>query len=274
MQLRRMLPFLAAVALAGVLVAPTALASDRDKDPEDIWKDEPRQPRSWWNRELSDETIKRVMDGLRKRDPAKAKELEQLRKKDRDLFDIQLHQYGRPEFEQMGREYWESRRRKRHAEFLEWLKANYVKEHEDLIQLEDRDPTLYARNFEHLMKQYGYIFDADKSNPELGTVLKEDYALKQRRDELRHRIRRERSESQREKFGLELQQIVARRYDLIVRQKEIAYERLLGKLEDLQRQIQESRDEIAKWKDDDLRRENVRQRVKSLTRGKVTFRWD
>ena len=98
MQLCRMLAFLAAVALASALVTPTAPAGDRDKDQEDIWKDEPRQPRSWWNRDLSDETIKRVMDGLRQRDPAKAKELEQLRKKDRDLFDIQLREYGRPEF--------------------------------------------------------------------------------------------------------------------------------------------------------------------------------
>lgn len=274
MQLRRTLMFLAAVALAGALVARAASAGSQDKDQKDIWKDEPKQPRSWWSRELSDETISRVMEGIRQRDPAKAKELEQLREKDRDLFDIQLREYGRPEFEQMGREYWENRRKKRHAEFVEWLQANYAKDHEDLTKLEDRDPTLYARNFEHLMKQYGYIFDADRSNPELGKVLKEDHALKQRRDELLHRIRHEKSGSKREQLGVELTQVVARRYDLIVRQKEIAYEQLLRKLEDLQRQIRESKDEIIKWKDDELKQDNVRERVKSLTRGRVKFRWD
>jgi len=264
---------LAAAALIVAMPVPRTTASQGQQE-KDIWEDEPRQPRSWWNRGLSDETINRVMKGIRKRDPDQAKELEQLRKKDRELFKIKLREYGHPEFEQMGREYWEARRRRHNAEFLEWLKANYAGEHEGLANLKDKDPTLYVKSFESLMNRYGRIFEADRSNPDLGTVLKEDLELKNARDELLRRIRHERSEAKRQKLGAEFQEVVARRYDLIVRQKEIAFERLLRKLAELQRQIQESKNEIERWKDDSIRQENVRQRVKALTENKVKFRWD
>ena len=274
MPLRRIAMMLAAATLVVASAAASATAASQKPTEEDIWKDEPRQPRHWWDRGLSEETVKRVMEGVRKRNPDQAKELEQLRKKDEDLFKIKLREYGRPEFEQMGREYWAARRQKRNDEFLAWLKANYAKEHEDLVKLKGRDPTVYVKNFETLMNRYGRIFDAERSNPELGAVLKEDLALKKRRDELRHRMRHERSEARRQQIGAELQEVVARRYDLIVRQKEIAYEHLLRKLADLQKQVQESKNEIEKWKDDGIKRENVRQRLKALTENKVKFRWD
>jgi len=274
MPLRRIAMMLAAATLVAASVAASSTAASQKPTEEDIWKDEPRQPRHWWDRGLSEETVKRVMEGVRKRNPDQAKELEQLRKKDEDLFKIKLREYGRPEFEQMGREYWAARRQKRNDEFLAWLKANYAKEHEDLVKLKGRDPTVYVKNFETLMNRYGRIFDAERSNPELGAVLKEDLALKKRRDELRHRMRHERSEARRQQIGAELQEVVARRYDLIVRQKEIAYEHLLRKLADLQKQVQESKNEIEKWKDDGIKRENVRQRLKALTENKVKFRWD
>ena len=274
MPLRRIAMMLAAATLVAASATASVTAASEKPTEEDIWKDEPRQPRHWWDRGLSEETVKRVMEGVRKRNPDQAKELEQLRKRDEDLFKIKLREYGRQELEKMGREYWAARRQKRNDDFLAWLKANYAKEHEDLVKLKDRDPTVYVKNFETLMNRYGRIFDAERSNPELGAVLKEDLALKKRRDELRHRMRHERSEAKRQQIGAELQEVVARRYDLIVRQKEIAYEHLLRKLADLQKQVQESKNEIEKWKDDGIKRENVRQRLKALTENKVKFRWD
>lgn len=274
MHLRRFAILVAAVAVVGGSL-PAADAGDKKEDTkQDIWRDEPRQPRPWWNRELSKESIERVMKGLRQRDAAKAKELDQLRKKDFELFKIKLREYGRPEFEEMARQYWESRRQRRNAEFLEWLEKNYGKEHAELARLKDKDPTLYVKRLEHVTDEYGRIFEAGKYNPDLAKVLMEDHGLKKRREELRRRIRSEKSEAKRQELGLELSEVVARRYDLIVRQKEIAYEHLLRKLESLQRQIRESRDEIAKWNDDKLKRENVQQRIKALTHGKVKFRWD
>ncbi len=274
MQVHRVAALLAGIALAGGMTAATLAAPESRPSKEGIWQDEPRQPRSWWNRGLSDETIERAMKGLRQRDPATAKRLAELRKKDPEQFKIEFREQARPEIEQIIREYWESRRQRRNAEFLDWLKANYPKEHQKLTGLKERDPSLYVKSFDHLMDQYGAIFEAERSNPELGAVLKEDLELKTRRDELCARLHHEKSEAKKQALGLELQEVVARRYDLIVRRKEITYEQLIEKLEELQAQVRQSRDEIATYKDDRIKQENVRQRLQALTRNKSRFKWD
>jgi hypothetical protein len=218
--------------------------------------------------------INKAMAGLKKRDPAKAKELEKLRKGDIEKFKTQLREVARPELDQIGRDYWEARRQKRNAEFLEWLKATYPEEEQRLATLREKDPPLYARTLDHLLSQYGHIFDAHSSNPELGAVLKEDFDLKKRTDEICRQLRREKAEAKKQELGTELQEVVARRYDLIVRRKEIAYEQLLKRLQDLQKQVIESKSDIAKYKDDRIKQENVRQRVQALTDNKVKFKWD
>ena len=82
MQLHRVAAMLAGIALAGGMAAATLAAAESKPSKEGIWQDEPRQPRSWWNRGLSDEMIERAMKGLRQRDPATAKRLAELRRKD------------------------------------------------------------------------------------------------------------------------------------------------------------------------------------------------
>jgi hypothetical protein len=91
---------------------------------------------------------------------------------------------------------------------------------------------------------------------------------------LYRQIRNEKSEAKRQALGIELQDVIAKRYDLIVRQKEIAYEQLLKKLDELHRQVRESRDEIGKWRDPKIKQENVKQRMQDLTDNKVRFKWD
>ncbi len=253
-----------------------ATAGERSQDRQgDIWEDEiaaSRGPR--WHRWFSDETVERILKGIRQRDPEKAKELEQLRKKDFERFKSELGQYGRQEIEQISRERFEAWRERRRADFVDWLKANYPDEEKELTAIKEKDPQLYLRSYEHMERRYGRIFDADRSNPELGAVLKEDLILKQRRDELLHALREERSQVKRQKIGSDLEDVVARRYDLIVRRKEIAYEELQKKLEELQKQIKDSKDEIVQWQDVETRLENIRRRMEALTRGEMRFRWD
>ena len=111
-------------------------------------------------------------------------------------------------------------------------------------------------------------------HPHAGLLDRTVQPLKETRDKLVRQLRQERSNARRQALGIELQEVVARRYDLIVRRKEIAYEQLQRKLEDLQRQIRESKDEIAQWQDRELKLENIRRRIESLTEGKMRFKWD
>jgi hypothetical protein len=268
MQSRRLAALVAAVAVAGGLAGISLATNEPRQTKGDIWQDEPTEPRqNWWRRDLTDETVDKIMEGLRKRDPAKAKELEKLKARDPERFKAELRDAGQPELDQISRDYFETRRQRRNAEFVDWLKANYPKQEQELTGLKDKDPKLYITSFEHLMDEYGPIFEAARSNPELGTVLKEDHELKKRVGELCRRLRNEKSDAKKQELGAELEEVVARRYDLIVRRKEIAYEQFLKRLEELQKQVLESKDDVAKYKD-------VRQRVRALTDNKVKFKWD
>ncbi|HON90445.1 MAG TPA: hypothetical protein PKZ07_02670 [Sedimentisphaerales bacterium] len=270
MQLRRVAALVAGIALAcGWTTA--VLAAAQNKQPQnDIWKDEPKT----LQRDLSKDQIERILKGIQQRAPEKAKALAELRQKDPNRFMNELRTQGRPEIDQMLLERVEARRQERNTKFLEWLKANYPVEEQTLAKLKEGDPQVYLVNFETIWDRYGYIFEAESSNPELGAVLKEDLALRKKSEELCNRHRRAKSEAEKQKIGAELQDVVARRYDLIVRRKEIAYEQLQKRLEDLQKQVGESKDEIAKFKDEQIKRENVRQRIEALVGNKTQFKWD
>ncbi|MEN6576736.1 MAG: hypothetical protein ABFD90_10360 [Phycisphaerales bacterium] len=274
MRLGQVAMLVVGIALAGGLTTATLAAAEAKPEKNDIWKDEPKETRPPWQRDLTQEQIEYVMKGIQQRDPAKAKELTELRQKEPGRFMTEIREQGRPEIEQMMRERWEARRQERNNRFLEWLKANYPAEEQTLAKLKERDPQLYLSAFDNAMNRYGYIFDAESSSPELGTVLKEDFDLRKRSEELCCRLRSEKSDAKKQAIGAELQEVVARRYDLIVRRKEIAYEQLLKRLEELQLQITESKDDIARYKDTKTKQENVRQRIRDLTENKVRFKWD
>jgi len=289
MRVCRMTAFLASVTLVGGLTVHLGAAQPKQAAPPkqttqskqaappktDIWKDEAKETQPpWWQRDLSNETIDRIMAGLQKRDPARAKQLAELRKKDFERFKLELREQGRPELEQIAVERYEGRRQEQTARFVEWLKVNYPTEEQALAKLKDGDPQLYARNLERLSNQYGYLYEADRTNPELGVVLKEDLELKKRVDQLCKQIRQEKSDAKKQAIGIELQEVVAKRYDLIVRRKEVAYEQLLKRLNDLEKQVRESKDEVDIWRDPKVRQENVKHRIQTLTDNKVRFKWD
>jgi hypothetical protein len=274
MRLLRVAAFLAGFALVGGVATAQPATAGSGQTKNDIWKDEPAETQPPWQRDLSKDVIEKIMKGLQQRDPAKAKELSELRQKDPERFQTRLRQLGQPELDQNIRDRLEARRQERNAKFIEWLKANYPKDEQTLAKLKTGDPQLYISGFDRLMKQYGYIFEADSSSPEMGTVLKADFELKTRAEELCRQIRSEKSDAKKQALGMELQDVIAKRYELIVRRKEIACEQLLKKLNELQNQVRESKDELATWRDAKIKQENVRRRIQDLTENKVRFKWD
>ncbi len=274
MQWLRVAVLLAGLTVAGGLAVAQPTASEPKQAKNDIWRDEPKETPPWWQRDLSDDVINRMMKGIQQRDPAKAKRLSELRQKNPEQFKAQLREQGQAELDQILRERQDARRQERNTKFIEWLKANYPNEEQTLTALKGKDPQLYLSAFDRLLKQYGYIFEADSSNPEMGKVLKEDRALKKREDELSVQIRAEKSDAKKQALGAELQDVIGKRYDLTVRRKEIAFEQLLKKLDELQKQVRESKDEIGKWRDPKIKQENVKQRTQSRTDNKVRFKWD
>ena len=241
----------------------------KEEKKEDIWEG-PRPPRRF---ELTDEEVERIMKKLRETDPGKAKELEKLRKEDPEEFQSELRQRGREEFGKIIRERINKWREKIREEFIEWLGKNYQRDAAELAKLKGK-PELYWKKYELLKKKYWRIFEAEKRNPELADVLKEDLRLRERRDELLRKIKTEKDEKKRKELIAKLQQVVGDRYDLIIRQKQIAYERLLKRLEDLKRKIRESRDKIAEFRQEKVRKENIKKQTEDLLKEIKKFKWN
>jgi hypothetical protein len=274
MRIHRITSFLSCLTIVvGLLGVSQARAQQRDPQ-EDIWEEEPTTPPPWWQRWLDDQNMDRIMKGIQQRDPAKAKELAELRKKNIDEFKEELVQQGRQEVEQISRESHEARRQKDQAEFVEWLKTNYPQDANALSKMKEKDPSLYIKTFDRLRGQYSPIFDASKTNPELASLLKENLDLRKRSAQLIAKYREEKSSEKKKELVSQLRDIVSRRYDLIVRRKEMGYEQLQKKVQDLQKQIGSSQVEIRKWKDPGTKQKNIEQHMDALIEGKVPFKWD
>jgi len=224
--------------------------------------------------DLTDEEVDHIMDGLKERSPEKAKELENLRDKDPEKFNAELRRHAREEFGKVVKERIEKLRQQRQAEFLEWLAKNVSDEAEELAKLKERSPDLYGQKYELVWKKYGRIFEESRRSPESAQVLIEDIRLQKRRDQLLGKINTTTSQREKKKLTAELEEVVGHRYDLIVRRKQIAYEWLLKRLEELQNRINESSSDIRKAQDTEVKAKNIKKRTEELLEEKKGFNWD
>ena len=269
-----------ATVVALLAVVPPCRAGDNSnsKDTQGIWsnQDEGRAQRPGRGRgqrrfELTENEIDRIMEGYKKRDPAKAKELEALRKKNPEEFRNQLWEHARPELEKIGRERWERWLQERRAAFLGWLGENAPDESRELAGLKDADPNLYNKKYDLVRRRYWPIFDESRRNPEWAQVLLEDVKLQKRQNELVARIKATTNKNAETRLTGELEDVVAQRYDVILRRRQMAYERLIRRLDDLKDQIKNSRNDILKYQDPKIKEDNVKQRTKDLLEEKKRF---
>lgn len=224
--------------------------------------------------ELSDEETNRILEALKKRDPKKAREVESLRKKDPERFMDELRRHATEELDKLIDERREKWRQKWQAAFLEWLEKNLHDESKELLRLKDADPNVYNRKYDLVSRKYYRIFEVSRRNPEWAEVLLEDLKLQKREDELVARIKSTKhNKEQEDKLANELEEVVALRYDVILRRRQIAYEWLLKRLEDLRNEIRKSREEMIKYRQPNIKEENVKQRIKDLLEEKKRF-WD
>jgi len=225
--------------------------------------------------ELTDEEVDRIMEGLKKRSPEKAKELAELRKKDPEKFREELGRHAREEFRKVIGERIEKWQAERRARFLEWLAEKVPEEAEELAKLKERNPDLYGERYERARRKYGRIYEEGRRNPELEKILLDDLRLQKRRDQLLGKINTTTNRREKEQLIKELEEVVGLRYDIIVRRKQMAYEWLLKRLEELRNRVRESRVEIQKAQDAKVKAENIKKRTQELLEEKKQeFHWD
>ncbi len=265
-------------AIVAVLAVSTQPCVGDQKDEDSIWtEDEGRGPRRGPGRgrfELTDEEVDRILKDLKERSPEKAKELAELRTKSPDKFREELRRHAREEFRKVIGERTEKFHAERRVKFLEWLAKNVPDEAEDLAKLKERSPDLYGEKYDLVWKKYGRIYNESRWSPELAGVRIEDLRLQKRRDQLLGKINAAKGQKEKKKLTEELEDVVGHRYDLIVRRKQIVYEWLLKRLEELQNRIKESRADIRKAQDAKVKEENIKKRTQELLEEKKGFNWN
>ncbi len=246
------------------------------------------------------EQIERMMAQIRKTNPQKADELTQLREKDPEAFKAELRNLMREQFVkrmaerkgEMGKwakggpegsipepiagpgpEMMRERMQEKNEEYIKWLKENFPDEATKLEQLKGENPGQYMRAMGLNWRKYGRIFMA-KDNPQLVSVLKEQMTLKDKRGEILLQIKATTDEKKKKELTGELEQLVGQQFDLIVKRKQLAYEDLAKKLAELQKEVDQRKAEVEKWKGKDFKNEQVKQRVKELVSETEKFEWD
>jgi hypothetical protein len=290
------------IAGAALLALPANCAAQDSQQEQKAFWSEPERGARWV--EPSDEMIERVMKRLGETDPEKAEQLRQLREQDPEKFKTEIrevmrehlrarHREGmepgdpgeRPRFQRrrppegerpgkVGRGRQPRPAQERHREFLEWLGKNYPEEARKLAKLREQKSDDYDARLGLMLKKYRRVFEAVKEHPELAKLLKEDLELKQERDQLLRRIRRAKDEAVKTDLSAQLEQVVSKRFDLIVQRKQMEYEQLLKRLENLKKQVEESEGEVTRWKQPDFKDRSVKARVEELVSAREDFKWE
>jgi len=267
-----------------VLLTANSVCLARQSEKSTTPKDEPE------HRKLTDQTVERIMQRLAETDPEKAEELQKLRDKDTDEFKRQLRNIQRERFAEhrrpaepgfvmddrpSGGRRRRGEMRQRFVEYLEELEKIYPEEAKKLAEMKEKQPDVYRRRVGLSYRRYGRIVEKAKDDPNLAQVLKENFELKKERNELVEKIKAASDEGKKKKLNRELEEVLSKRFDALVKWKQMEYELLLERLERLKEEIKKSKVNIKKWKDDKFKEENIKAHIKELLSPEKDkkFRW-
>jgi hypothetical protein len=235
----------------------------------------------------------KLLEKVRQNDPNEAARLEKLRTEDPELFRREMRKIAwqhRPAMEGLesdrphrgadmeggversGREFFRERVQARDNELTAWLEKNEPEKAKELAALKVSDPPAYMRRMMFEMRNYRQIIDAEQTNPALAEVLKQDLALKQKRNELLDKLKSTTDEKQKTELTKQLKELIGQRFDLIVQKKQLKYEELKKKLEDLQQTVNKSQTELESLKS--KKAEQTEKYLQELLSGSEKMNWD
>ena len=266
------------------------------------WQDNERPRMRGRGAELTEEKIDEIMAQLEQTDPEQAERLEKLRKENPVIFQIRLRRIARADrAERRGRRTRPGRDgvpgamggmngmmppmgprgemggrgmemvRRRETELLEWLEKNDPDRAEEFLKLKDENPRLYIKKMSSAIRRYREVIEMEKTNPALAAVIKEDIELKSRVSKLMRKFRTA-TDDEKEALRGELESLTSKRFDLIIKKKQLQYEDLKKKLEELKNNIKESEAELENLKN--KKSEHIKERVEELINKTEKIRWE
>lgn len=236
-------------------------------------KSEPRPIRP----EMTKEMIDRFIEQTAKTDSSRAKELEQLRKDNPQKLEKIIHEHfaKRADAPKDRKARYAERAQKRQEQHIEWLKENYPNDVNELMELKEKKSKLYSEKISLSMRRYRRIKDAqDDNNTELADVLKKEMELNKEKYDLLRDIKSTKREKKKQELIDELKDVLSQKYDIIVQRKQMAYEKLLEKLDELKTQVKESKNGVQQWKDAEFKEKNIDARLKEMLGKDEKFHWE
>lgn len=240
----------------------------------------------------------KMLKFLEKTNPDEADRLRKLRDTDEKQFYEQIHDIGRSmrekysdmrrrrmaepphgsgrgfgqDFQERSRDSYMEAVRRRNEEFMDWLGENYPDKANQIEENFDSNPERAFRDLMPIIAKYRDIFETEKKNPELAAQMKKDIDLRDRRDQILERIAAGADEAEQKDLTVELKQVVEARFDLILYQKQIRFEELRKRLEQLEKEI--ARQEAALIQLSSQRQEQIQKRVQELLDRDLQLSWD
>ena len=264
-------------AVLGAFPAPAATGSDKTDAFKGIWTEdlERESGRAKLSKERFDQIIKSASQG-------KADEEKRLRKlyaDDQQKFWGEVREFfhrNRPSGRgpgpgprgtdgqgPRGGGRWHERLQKRHDELLALIKEHRPERARKLADLRESDPDKYFKEFSAQRRIWGPVLEAKKrGDKKLAALLIEDIDLLQDRNALLREIHRA-DKKQRPKLLKELEGIVGKRFDLILKKKRLQYQELRRRLKRLQDQIERKQQELEKLTGS--KKQAITKRVNELT---------
>jgi hypothetical protein len=248
---------------------------------------------------LDENYIAEILEKVKQNDPNEAQRLENLRKENPGLFQVEMRKLafqqhkgsregmgpdragrreariGAPEDESMGlrgKERIRDRLQNMEAELTSWLQKNEPGEANELAALKEKDPRAYMRRLSVDMKKYREIIDVEQTNPAMAELLKKDLVLKQKRNELLEKYKGATDEKQKTELMAQLKEVTGERFDVVLQKKQLKYEDLKKKLEELKQNVTKSQTELENYKKN--KDELIKKHLDELINQAGQFDWD
>jgi hypothetical protein len=271
-------------------VLPLYAAEGKPKDEASQPKDAAAATKDIWEEvsfeseqeiDLTDSRLQRMLEEIRQSDPEKAKQMEKMLKEDPGQFaqmvraEIRnaLKPKAKPSDASQPAEKtteWQEELQKRHDAFMHWFLREYAADHAELIKVRDAEPEKYVQRVMDMMTIYEPIQRAQRYNPALAAVMKQDIELQKQRDTLLLQIRKAVAEEQ-HRLMKELETLVAARFDIIVQKKELQYESLRKRLDKLEMQLDQQALELESLKKN--KAQTVEDHLRELMSRSETISW-
>ncbi len=158
---------------------------------------------------------------------------------------------------------WKKQLEKRDVQLIEWLQKNYPGKAKELLNTHAKQAKKFTQQINRARQTYGPIQRAERSQPKLAKLLRENLKLINQRNQLLREIASAKDEDK-PKLLSQLRELVSARFDNLIQQKQLQFEIAQKRLKRIQQQLEKLKVE----KD-----ESVEKRMKELTEKDEKVNW-